>query len=136
VLRERDLAAVLSEATGLAPVARRWYFIDGSLDAADYMRQWQDDLSEVHGYPRDAVATELWPWLLRRGYAGERDRPRMEEFLAHARPEVHLRPGVWVSRTWPLDEAARLHERGELVRAVREAVGTALATLGEPPLRS
>jgi hypothetical protein len=119
----------------LAPPDRRWYFQDGSLDAARYMHQWQEDLSEVHAYKRDEVPTGLWPWLRRRGYAGERDRPLMEEFLARApRPDVHLRPGVWVSRRWSLPDAAGLHGRGELARAVREAVDTVLDTLGEPPL--
>ena len=121
----------------LAAPERRWYFQHGSLDPAQYMHQWQEDLGEVRSHPRDDVATELWPWLLRRGYAGERDRPLMEDFVARApRPDVHLRPGVWVARRWSPAEAHGLRERGELRRAVREAVDTMLDTLGEPPLGS
>src|SRR3954453_3253388 len=66
----------------LAAPERRWYFTDGALDASQYMRQWQTDLGHVHSYQRDAIVTELWPWLLRRGYVGERDRVLMEEFVA------------------------------------------------------
>jgi hypothetical protein len=120
----------------LAAPERRWYFKDGALDVAQYMRRWQEDLGHVHSYPRDAIVTELWPWLLRRRYAGERDRERMEEFLAHSRPDIHLRPGVSVSRRWSLGEAQRLKEAGALTGAVRGAVDTVLDTLGEPPLRS
>src|SRR5262245_12673963 len=119
----------------LAAPERRWYFVDGSLDAAGYMHQWQQDLSEVRSYPSDQVATELWPWLLRRRYVGERDRPLMEEFVARVpRPDVHLRPGVWISRRWSLSDAQRLQQRGRLSGAVREAADTVLAALGEPPL--
>src|SRR5262245_44999361 len=118
----------------LAAPGRRWYFIGGSLDAAQYMRQWQEDLGAVHSYRRDEVVAELWPWLLRRGYAGEGDRPRMEEFLAGARPDVHLRPGVWLSRRWLLQDARQLHDDGEFTAAVREASAAALDTLGEQPL--
>jgi hypothetical protein len=100
------------------------------------MRRWQEDLGPLHSYPRDAVVTELWPRLLRRRYAGKRDRGRMEEFLADSRPDVHLRPGVSVSRRWSLGEAQRLQEAGAFTGAVREAVDTVLDTLGEPPLRS
>jgi hypothetical protein len=120
----------------LAAPDRRWYFVGGSLDVAQYMRQWQEDLDEVRSYRRDAVVSELWPWLLRRGYAGEADRDLMEEFLARARPDVHLRPGVWVSRRWSMPDAQRLHEHGTLTNAVRAAVDTVLDTLGEPPLGS
>jgi hypothetical protein len=61
----------------LAAPERRWCFKHGSLDAADYMRQWQDDLEHVHSHARDAVPTELWPWLVRRRYVGEADRGKM-----------------------------------------------------------
>ena len=99
------------------------------------MRQWQQDLGAVHSYRRDAVVTEFWPWLLRRGYAGEPDRERMEEFLTRVpRPDVHLRPGVHLSRRWPLADARRLHERDRFARSVREAVDSLLDTLGESPL--
>jgi hypothetical protein len=120
----------------LAAPERRWYFAHGTLGAADYMHRWQEDLPAVHAYHRGDVITELWPWLLRRGYVGEEDRPAMEEFLARSRPDVHLRPGVWISRRWALVEAQRLHEGGALAREIRAAVDVLLATLGEPPLGS
>jgi hypothetical protein len=121
----------------LAAPERRWYFTDGSLDASQYMRQWQNDLGHVHSYRRDAVVTELWPWLLRRGYVGERDRTLMQEFVARLpRPDAHLRPGVAVSRRRSLEDANRLQAAGELASALRQAVETLLDTLGEPPLPS
>jgi len=99
------------------------------------MHQWQDDLDHVHSYSRDAVVTELWPWLLRRGYVGERDLALMEEFVSRLpRPDAHLRPGVAVRRRWALEDANRLQAEGGLTTALREAVATVLDTLGEPPL--
>src|SRR3954447_7268005 len=121
----------------LAAPDRRWYFADGALDASQYMRQWQTDLGHVHSYQRDAVVTELCPWLLRRGYVGDPDRTLMEDFVARLpRPDAHLRPGVAVSRRWSLEEVNRLQTAGELTSAIREAVDTLLDTLGEPPLPS
>lgn len=58
----------------LSAPERRWYFVGGVLDVRTYMHQWQQDLSEVHSYRRDDVPTELWPWLLRRGYVGRAER--------------------------------------------------------------
>jgi hypothetical protein len=118
----------------LAAPERRRYFKHGSLDAAQYMRQWQEDLGHVRAYARDAVPTELWPWLVRRTYVGEAERGNMEEFLARSRPQVHLRPGAWLSRRWSLAEARNLQAAGKLTGAIRHAVNMVLATLGEPPL--
>jgi hypothetical protein len=51
---------------GLAAPERLWSFKHGSLDAEPYLRQWQEDLGHLRSYPRESVATRLWPCLVRR----------------------------------------------------------------------
>ncbi len=56
-------------------------------------------------------ARELWPWLLQRGYASERDTERLDPFLrALGRRFAHLRPTMHVARSWSWLEAERLED--------------------------
>ena len=117
----------------LADRGRRWYFRGGRLPLGAYLSQWVEDLDRVHAYTHDAVRNELWPWLVERGYAGGvLDRNRMHAFLDHARPEVHLRPSVWLSHRWGSYEVDDLDRRGELRQAVKREVDRVLNVLEEP----
>ena len=117
----------------LADRGRRWYFCGGRLPLGAYLSQWIDDLDRVRGYARDQVLEEIWPWLVERGYAGGvLDRHRLEAFLDHARPEVHLRPSLWLSHRWLSYEVDELQGRGDFQQAVKREVDRVLQVLEEP----
>jgi hypothetical protein len=109
-------------------------YLTCTLDAAEYARRWQDeDFSRVGAHPHDKVLTELWPWLLERGYASLEDRERLERFLQTlGRRALHLRPAIHVSRTWSFAEAEALDDAGLLVDEIHAAINRVLAVLQEP----
>lgn len=116
-----------------APVRTRVY-LTCRLDPAEYARRWQgDDWRQVGAHHRNHILPELWPWLLERGYASERDRDRLDPFLhALGRRFAHLRPTIHVSRSWEWSEAERLDDEGLLPGEIRAALNRALGLLGEP----
>lgn len=118
-----------------APKRTRVY-LSCRLDAATYARRWEgEDWAHVGAHHRDSVLTELWPWLLERGYASEHDHERLDPFLrALGRRFAHLRPSMHAARSWPWEQARRLEDEGQLVAAIREAVNAVLAALEEPLL--
>jgi hypothetical protein len=119
-----------------APKRTRVY-LSCTLDALEYARRWQgEDWSHVGSHHRQTIRTELWPWLLERGYASPEDAERLDPFLhALGRRFAHLRPGMHVSRSWSWQEAEKLDDEGLLVGEIREAIERVLAVLGEPPLQ-
>jgi hypothetical protein len=119
-----------------APKRTRVY-LSCTLDAIEYARRWQgEDWSHVGSHHRQTIRTELWPWLLERGYASPQDGERLDPFLhALGRRFAHLRPGMHVSRSWSWEEAEKLDDEGLLMGEIREAIERVLAVLGEPPLQ-
>jgi hypothetical protein len=119
-----------------APTRTRIY-LTCTLDAATYARRWQgEDWSHVGAHHRDKIHTELWPWLLQRGYASPPDAERLEPFMhSLGRRAVHLRPSMHVSRSWPFAEAEALDDAGLLVGEIHEAVNRVLGVLEEPPVQ-
>jgi hypothetical protein len=107
------------------------------LDAPTYARRWEgEDWSQVGAHHRDSIRTELWPWLLERGYASEQDAERLDPFLrALGRRFAHLRPSMHVTRSWSWSEAERLEDGGRLVPEIRDAVNAVLGALEEPPVQ-
>jgi hypothetical protein len=107
------------------------------LGAAEYARRWQgEDWSHVGSHHRDKIQTELWPWLLERGYASPPDAQRLEPFLhALGRRFAHLRPSMHVSRSWSWAEAEKLDDEGLLAGEIRDAINRVLGVLDEPLLR-
>jgi hypothetical protein len=118
-----------------APRRTRVY-LTCTLDAPTYARRWEgEDWSHVGAHHRDAIRAELWPWLLERGYASERDAERLDPFLrALGRRFAHLRPSMHVARSWTWSEAERLEDEGRLVPEIRDALNAVLASLEEPLL--
>jgi hypothetical protein len=116
-----------------APKRTRVY-LTCRLDAPTYARRWEgEDWSHVGAHHRDTIRTELWPWLLERGYASEQDHERLDPFLrALGRRFAHLRPSMHVARSWSWSEAERLEDEGRLVREIRDAVNAVLTALEEP----
>jgi hypothetical protein len=106
------------------------------LDAPTYARRWEgEDWSHVGAHHRDSIHTELWPWLLERGYASEHDAERLDPFLrALGRRFAHLRPSMHVARSWSWEEAEQLEDSGRLTGEIRDALNAVLAALEEPLL--
>ncbi len=120
-----------------APVRTRVYLTCG-LDPAEYARRWQgEDWKRVGAHHRNHILPDLWPWLLERGYASERDRARLDPFLhALGRRFAHLRPTIHVSRSWDWNEAERLDDEGLLPSEIHDALNRVLGLLEEPQLPS
>jgi hypothetical protein len=118
-----------------APVRTRVY-LSCTLDPAEYARRWQgEDWKQVGAHHRSHILPELWPWLLERDYASERDRARLDPFLhALGRRFAHLRPSIHVSRSWDWNEAERLDDEGLLGGEIHDALNRVLGLLGEPQL--
>jgi hypothetical protein len=83
---------------------------------------WVDDAPEVPLAYRPARSTHP----RNRQYAGSED-DRI------GRRDVHLRPSLEVTRSWPWAQAVDLDERGAMTSDVRTAVAEVLSALGEPP---
>jgi hypothetical protein len=114
-------------------------YLDATISAEEYVDQLsRGDLGRVGEYRRDAVAGELWPWLVERGYASEADAARLPEFLERLRRRndrpAHFRPGLRLVRRWPSDEVRRLSTRGELAGEIRTAVNAVLGAVGDSTL--
>jgi hypothetical protein len=118
-----------------APVRTRVYLTCG-LDPAEYVRRWQgEDWKQVGAHHRNKIRSELWPWLLERGYASKHDTARLDQFLhALGRRFAHLRPSIHVSRSWDWNEAERLDDEGLLPGEIRDALNRVLGLLDEPRL--
>jgi len=120
-----------------APVRSRVY-LTCTLDAATYARRWQGpDWERVGAHHHNYVMSDLWPWLLARGYASPRDLEAVQAFTdSLGRRFAHLRPSMHVTRSWALELAEELDEDGRLAVEVREAVSQVLGVLEEPALPS
>jgi hypothetical protein len=118
-----------------APRRTRVY-LTCTLAATDYARRWQgEDWAYVGSHHREKIKSELWPWLLKRGYASARDSERLDPFLhALGRRFAHLRPSMHVSRSWSWAEAEKLDDAGLLAGEIRDAINRVLEVLGEPLL--
>lgn len=116
-----------------APVRTRVY-MTCTLDPAEYVRRWQgEDWKKVGAHHRNHIPDELWPWLIERGYASERDTARLEAFMhALGRRFAHLRPSIHVSRSWEWREAEKLDDDGLLPGEIRDALNRVLTLLDEP----
>lgn len=139
-LRARDAGAWTVQPQPLlgfrnAPVRTRVY-LTCELDPGEYARRWQgEDWKRVGAHHRNHILPDLWPWLLERGYASERDYARLDPFLhALGRRFAHLRPSIHVSRSWDLNEAERLDDEGLLAGEIHDALNRVLGLLGEPQL--
>ena len=115
----------------------RVYF-SPTIGAPEYARQWEEgDLTRVRNHTLTELRHDLWPWLLRRGYASLADEPELDAFerrLQRRRTDANVRPGMRVWRPWPMDEAAALDDAGELSAAIRACLDALLDALEEPAL--
>lgn len=104
------------------------------IDLDDYLQLWQERTATESSVARENW-DDYWAWLIAEKIARPEDRPEFDRhFTATARKTATPRPGLVLARLWPLAEAERLDSRGEFAPAVKEALQTALRTVGEPEL--
>ena len=113
--------------------ADRFYF-SCSLSIEEYIAGWSrgEDLEMVGGHAREAVPSELWPWLCERGYADGSDAGDLDRFMEALRrrnAQAHLRPGI--EMTWHLDHGGP-DDAEALSTEIRTAVSTLALALREP----
>jgi hypothetical protein len=116
-----------------AAIPQRIY-LSCDLGLNEYVRRWEgEDFAYVGGHHCDQVRPVLWPWLLERGYAGQKDDRQLPGFLDRlGKRDAHLRPGIRIQRTWSRAETASLDQRGALVGELRAAITEVLGVLDEP----
>lgn len=113
-------------------MARGYCWTNTNLTLERYLELWQREITGSGTISRDAWDT-YWAWLLEHQIARGEDRPEFDRhFTDTARQSATPRPGLWLSRRWPLSEAERLDARNALAAAVNEALDEALIALGEP----
>ncbi len=107
-----------------------------SRDVDEYVELWTQDIASAGAVARNDW-DEYWAWLETELIAAPQDRPEFDRnFTNTQRQTASPRPGVSLSRRWPLAEAEALDARGALHAQVRDALDAALVTFGEPPLPS
>lgn len=106
----------------------------GRRDLSEYIAGWSgEDWPKVGACAPERVESELWPWLLERGYALPEETREVPAFVARlGKRDAHLRPGIKMIRPWSLEEAGQLNARGALAMEIRNAMIEALRTLDEP----
>src|SRR5262249_20110646 len=109
-----------------------------TLSPFEYVARWAgEDADKIRAYNLDETREELWPWLLRRGYATPRDVAELGPFLERvkkANRDVHLRPGLALIRRWRHEDVEALGRGDALAGALGGALGRTLEALDAPPL--
>lgn len=112
---------------------RGWLHDQSPAGLAHYLDYWHTHIGEHHQRP-----AEEWPAILDR-LAAERivsgEYPHQFDEEVGSRTPVHLRPGLVITRLWPLFDAKQLDRDGQFARAVRSAADQALKELGERSLQ-
>ena len=105
-----------------------------SRDVDEYVELWTDEIHTAGAVVR-ADWNDYWAWLETERIAAPQDRPEFDRhFTETQRQTASPRPGLGLSRRWPLAEAEALDGRGALHAQVRDALDAALVAFGEPPL--
>lgn len=121
----------------LSAAAKRWY-PTRHLDGPTYMRQWITDLKDHHAgrWPPDKIKDPRFrTWLVERRYSSENELAALDVWASQLpRDHFDVRPGIEVTRSWQVDEAARRDRMGGFIEDVRAAINQILTALGEPQL--
>lgn len=122
----------------LASPTMRWY-PRRTLTAPVYLRQWVGDFKAGRAGGRtraqlDDPATRHW--LVDSQYASEEELPTLDSWLDSVSPNIqfHIRPGIELTRSWPVGEAQSIEERTAFVADVRATINDFLIALGQPSL--
>lgn len=113
-------------------------YLNPTLEPKEYVECWSGpDRSYIRQHDAASVRTELWPWLLERGYASPEDEPMLGPYLnrlkTRKRP-AHLRPGLRLLRRWNRDDVDALKDQNALAGEIRNAINHLLESVDDPPL--
>jgi hypothetical protein len=122
----------------LASPTMRWY-PRRTLPAPVYMRQWVSELrtGKAGGRTREQLDDPtIRRWLVDSRYASEEELPTLDSWLNSLSPNIrfHIRPGIELTRSWPVTEALPIERRPEFVADVRATINGFLMALGQPSL--
>lgn len=113
---------------------RGFCWTTSEISMGDYLDLWQAEISAARIVPKDEWS-EYWKWLFESKIASQKDLPEFESnFTATARSSATPRPGLYLRRRWPLDDAEQLDSRGAFAGEVRAALNEALGAVGESGL--
>lgn len=103
-------------------------------DVADYVELWTGEIDSAGAVPRQDW-DEYWAWLEKERIAIPQDRVEFDRhFTDTQRQTASPRPGLSLSRRWPLADAEALDAQGALHAEVREALNDALTPFGYSPI--
>lgn len=114
---------------------QRW-FPTRALSAEDYLQQWVDDFRDgrAGGRTHEEIAhPEFFQWLVDRDYARDREEESLHAWLDRkaAGIQIHIRPGIQITRTWPYAEVFANDRQNEITAQVRDATDQILTALGQ-----
>lgn len=113
---------------------RGYCWTSATRDVHEYVALWREHIGEAGAVPRERWAG-YWTWLERERIAAPEDRHEFDRhFEATDRRTATPRPGLELTRAWPLAEAEDLDARGRLVPTVRAAIDEALNACDQPTL--
>jgi hypothetical protein len=99
-------------------------------DLEEYIQLWVRRIGRETAVPRKDWE-RYWSWLEAERIACPRDREDFDRYFVRSnRPHAVPRPGLALSRRWPLQEAQVLDREDGLRREVRQALDDALAAFG------
>lgn len=111
-------------------------YMNPTIAVSEYVSQWAGaDGGRIGQHDADSIRTGLWPWLIERGYASEKDAPELEQFLRRlGKRPAHLRPGLRLLRRWSREEVIGFRSQNRLVEEIREKVNRLLGSVSDGPL--
>ena len=114
---------------------QRW-FPTRVLSADDYLHQWVDDVRDgrAGGRTHEEIADpEFFRWLVDRRYALDSEEESLHEWLGGkaAGIQIHIRPGIQVTRTWLYADVFAIDRQDEIAAQVRDATDQILAALAQ-----
>lgn len=115
---------------------QRW-FPTRVLSADDYLHQWVDDVRDgrAGGRTHEEIADPgFFRWLVDRRYALDSEEESLHEWLGGkaAGIQIHIRPGIQVTRTWLYADVFAIDRQDEIAAQVRDATDQILAALAQP----
>lgn len=116
----------------LGQMQRGCCWTNSTIRVEDYLAYWIARIDGTGNVPRDGLE-RFWSELIAAGMAVNGDRPEFDRCFTNTNERAATpRPGLKLERTWTLEEAEILDDRGSLPLAVGEALNLMRKTLGVP----